>query len=63
MNRWTSTYLIGIVPQKINSYVEIRKEQTGKLKWEVSKIIKNFKNSEIAQNFVSYYTQKTYVVR
>jgi hypothetical protein len=63
LDKWTATYLIAIVPQKINSYVEIRKEQIWNLKWEVTKIVKNFKDSRIAQNFISYYTQRTYVVR
>lgn len=63
LDKWTATYLIAIVPQKINSYVEIRKEQIWNLKWEVTKIVKNFKDSRIAQNFISYYTQRTYIVR
>lgn len=63
LDKWTSTYLIGIVPQKTNSYVEIKKEQIWNLKWEVTKIVKTFQNSQIVQNFISYYTQRTYTVR
>lgn len=63
LNLGSSTYLIGIVPQKTSSYVEIRKEQIGNLKGQVTKIVKNFKDSRVAQEFISYYTQKTYVVR
>jgi len=59
----TSTYLIGVVPQKTSSYVEIKKEQVWKLKGQVTKIVKTLKDSRVAQEFISYYTKKTYTVR
>lgn len=63
LDRGTSTYLIGIVPQKIWSYVEIKREQVWDLKWQVTKIVKTLKESKIAQEFISYYTKKTYTIR
>ncbi|AHB41872.1 hypothetical protein P148_SR1C00001G1094 [candidate division SR1 bacterium RAAC1_SR1_1] len=58
-----STYLIAIVPKKISSYVEIKKEQVGNLKGQVTKVVKTLKSSRVAQEFLSYYTQRTYTVR
>lgn len=58
-----STYLIAIVPKKISSYVEIKKEQVGDLKGQVTKVVKTLKTSRVAQEFISYYTNKTYTVR
>jgi hypothetical protein len=64
MDLETSTYLIAIIPKKMSTYVEIKREQISKLKGQVTKTIKTAAGeSWIAEDMVTAYTRRTYTVR
>jgi hypothetical protein len=60
----SSTYLVAIVPKKVASYVEIKKEQVSNLKWQLTKTIKTpAGKSHLAENMVTGYTRRVYTTR